>query len=116
MPHRLDDVFRGDEFTQCAVYLGGTDPRGWGACKNEEDSVRDGRGGSGVGGLSGYLSTLTRDFDVCPIDPAFLQLDLDNQIGRVREFSSQRKRLRSCQLIWGIFIPAVVDRPTSQLN
>jgi len=45
-----------------------------------------GRGGSGIGGLSAYLATLTDDFDVLPIDPDFLQHDIQLQIDVVRGF------------------------------
>jgi predicted alpha/beta hydrolase family esterase len=45
-----------------------------------------GRGGSGTGGLSAYLRTLTNDFDVLPIDPEFLLQDIEDQIDSVRRF------------------------------
>ena len=45
-----------------------------------------GRGGSGVGGLSAYLATLDDDYDVLPIDPEFLQQDIQGQVDSIREF------------------------------
>ena len=45
-----------------------------------------GRGGSGTGGLSAYLRTLTNDFDVLPIDPEFLLQDIEDQIDSVGRF------------------------------
>ena len=45
-----------------------------------------GRGGSGIGGLSAYLATLDDDYDVLPIDPEFLQQDIQGQVDTTREF------------------------------
>ena len=45
-----------------------------------------GRGGSGIGGLSTYLATLDDDYDVLPIDPEFLQQDIQGQVDSIREF------------------------------
>ena len=45
-----------------------------------------GRGGSGIGGLSAYLATLDDDYDVLPIDPEFLQQDIQGQVDSTREF------------------------------
>ena len=45
-----------------------------------------GRGGDGLGGLSAYLATLTPDFKVLAIDPAFLSQDFNEQILQVRSF------------------------------
>ena len=45
-----------------------------------------GRGGSGIGGLSAYLATLDDDYDVLPIDPEFLQQDIQGQVDSIREF------------------------------
>ena len=45
-----------------------------------------GRGGSGTGGLSAYLRTITNDFDALPIDPRFLLQDIEDQIDSVRKF------------------------------
>ena len=45
-----------------------------------------GRGGSGFGGLSAYLATLDDDYDVLPIDPEFLQQDIQGQVDSTREF------------------------------
>ena len=55
---------------------------------NSQLSIRyiTGRGGSGTGGLSAYLRTLSDDFDVLPIDPEFLLQDLEHQIDSVRRF------------------------------
>ena len=39
-----------------------------------------GRGGSGIGGLSPHLATLSDDYDVLPIDPEFLQQDIQGQV------------------------------------
>ena len=47
-----------------------------------------GRGGSGFGGLSGYLATLDADYDVLPIDSDFLQRDIQGQIDTVRDFTT----------------------------
>ena len=47
-----------------------------------------GRGGSGVGGLSGYLATLDADYEVLPLDPDFLQQDIQGQIDKVRDFTA----------------------------
>ena len=44
-----------------------------------------GRGGSGIGGLSAYLATLDDDFDVLPIDPEFLQQDIQGQVDATRD-------------------------------
>ena len=117
MPHRLDDVFRGDEFAQCAVYLEEPTHEDEAHARMKKIRYVTGRGGSGVGGLSGYLSTLTRDFDVCPIDPAFLQLDLDNQIGRVREFSSQGNSYVVANSYGAyLFLLSLIDQPASSIN
>ena len=48
-----------------------------------------GRGGSGVGGLSAYLATLTNNYDVLPVDPDFLRQDIQQQIDTVRGFIDQ---------------------------
>ena len=45
-----------------------------------------GRGGSGIGGLSAYLATLTDDYDALPIDAGFLQQDIQQQVDAVRGF------------------------------
>lgn len=45
-----------------------------------------GRGGSGIGGLSAYLATLDDDFEVLPIDPEFLQQDIQGQVDATRNF------------------------------
>ena len=45
-----------------------------------------GRGGSGTGGLSIHLATLDDDYDVLPIDPEFLQKDIQGQVDSIREF------------------------------
>ena len=45
-----------------------------------------GRGGSGIGGLSAYLATLTDDYAALPIDADFLQQDIQQQIDVVRGF------------------------------
>jgi hypothetical protein len=45
-----------------------------------------GRGGSGIGGLSAHLATLDDDYDVLPIDPEFLQQDIQGQVDSTREF------------------------------
>ena len=46
-----------------------------------------GRGGSGKGGLSAYLATLSDDYDVLPIDPDFLAQDIQAQVDTVRAFT-----------------------------
>ena len=48
-----------------------------------------GRGGSGIGGLSAYLATLTNNFDVLPVDTDFLRQDIQQQIEMVRTFIDQ---------------------------
>ena len=45
-----------------------------------------GRGGDGLGGLSAYLTTLTPNYRVLAIDPAFLSQDFHEQILQVRSF------------------------------
>ena len=45
-----------------------------------------GRGGSGIGGLSACTATLDDDYDVLPIDPEFLQQDIQGQVDSAREF------------------------------
>ena len=48
-----------------------------------------GRGGSGIGGLSAHLATLTNTYDVLPVDPDFLRQDIQQQIDTVRGFIDQ---------------------------
>ena len=47
-----------------------------------------GRGGSGTGGLSAYLSRLTEDYSVLPVNDQFLGRDLQDQIKCVRKFTT----------------------------
>ena len=47
-----------------------------------------GRGGSGTGGLSAYLSRLAEDYSVLPVNAQFLGRDLQDQINCVRDFTT----------------------------
>ena len=49
-----------------------------------------GRGGSGTGGLSAYLSKLAEDYSVLPVSAQFLGRDLQDQINCVRNFTTSR--------------------------
>ena len=46
-----------------------------------------GRGGSGKGGLSVHLATLSDNYDVLSIDPDFLAQDIQAQVDKVRAFT-----------------------------
>ena len=45
-----------------------------------------GRGGTGQGGLSAYLKTLSEDFSVLAIDPDFLAQSFEEQVAATRRF------------------------------
>ena len=74
-----------------------------------------GRGGSGTGGLSAYLRTLSNDFDVLPIDPDFLVLDLEDQINSVRQFVT-RDTGNVIANSYGAYLllQALIDQPPCQ--
>lgn len=76
-----------------------------------------GRGGSGTGGLSAHLATLDDDYDVLPIDPAFLQQDIQGQVDSTRRFIS----LTSGNVIansYGAYLLllALVDQPRPSIR
>tara|TARA_Y100000385_G_scaffold155989_1_gene161798 strand:+ start:353 stop:907 length:555 start_codon:yes stop_codon:yes gene_type:complete len=76
-----------------------------------------GRGGSGKGGLSAYLATLSDDYDVLPIDPDFLALDIQAQVDTVRAFT----QLEDANLIansYGAYLLllALIDQPPLKIR
>ena len=76
-----------------------------------------GRGGSGIGGLSAYLATLDDDYDVLPIDPEFLQQDIQGQVDSIRDFIN----LESGNVIansYGAYLLllSLIDQPPSPLR